>query len=95
MQVKKILDERAQTYGQYHMVSKISQDVKKVIRNSPNYPLMPDYMKESLDLIANKLARILNGDPLYDDSWRDISGYCTLVLMEIEDMENRVEPDAC
>jgi hypothetical protein len=95
MQVEKVLNERAQTYGQYHMVSKISQDVKKVIRNSPNYPLMPDYMKESLDLIANKLARILNGDPLYDDSWRDISGYCTLVLMEIEDMENRVEPDAC
>lgn len=95
MQVEKVLNERAQTYGQYNMVSKISQDVKKVIRNSPNYPLMPDYMKESLDLIANKLARILNGDPLYDDSWRDISGYCTLVLMEIEDMENRVEPDAC
>jgi hypothetical protein len=95
MQVEKVLNERAQTYGQYHMVSKISQDVKKVIRNSPNYPLMPDYMKESLDLIANKLARILNGDPLYDDSWRDISGYCTLVLMEIEDMENHCEPDAC
>jgi hypothetical protein len=95
MQVKKILDEREKTYGQYYMISKISQDVKKVIRNSPNYPLMPDYMKESLDLIANKLARILNGDPLYDDSWRDISGYCTLVLMEIEDMENHCEPDAC
>ena len=95
MQVEKVLNERAQTYGQYHMVSKISQDVKKVIRNSPNYPLMPDYMKESLDLIANKLARILNGDPLYDDSWRDISGYCTLVLMEIEGMENHCEPDAC
>ena len=69
------------------MVSQISQDIKKVIKNSRNYPLMPAYMVESLELIANKLARILNGDPLYDDSWRDISGYCTLVLMEIEDME--------
>ena len=52
---------------------------------------MPAYMLESLELIANKLARILNGDPMYDDSWRDISGYCTLVLMEIEDMENSDE----
>ena len=95
MQVEKVLDERAKTYGQYHMVSKISQELKQVMKYSPNYATMPDYMKESLDLIANKLARILNGDPLYDDSWRDISGYCTLVLMEIEDMENRVEPDAC
>lgn len=88
MEIKKVLQTRAGTYGEYRDVSQISQDIKKVIKNSRNYPLMPAYMLESLDLIANKLARILNGDPLYDDSWRDISGYCTLVLMEIEYMEN-------
>ena len=87
MEIKETLAARENKYGQYYMVSQISQDIKKVIKNSRNYPLMPAYMVESLDLIANKLARILNGDPLYDDSWRDISGYCTLVLMEIEDME--------
>lgn len=91
MTIKKILQTRAGTYGEYRNVSQISQDIKKVIKNSRNYPLMPAYMLESLELIANKLARILNGDPLYDDSWRDISGYCTLVLMEIEDMENSDE----
>ncbi len=95
MEIKETLAARENKYGQYHMVSQISQDIKKVIKNSRNYPLMPAYMVESLDLIANKLARILNGDPLYDDSWRDISGYCTLVLMEIEDLENRSDPDAC
>jgi hypothetical protein len=88
MEIKKVLQTRAGTYGEYRDVSQISQDIKKVIKNSRNYPLMPAYMLESLELIANKLARILNGDPLYDDSWRDISGYCTLVLMEIEYMEN-------
>jgi hypothetical protein len=88
MTIKKVLDDREKRYGQYQVVSQISQDIKKVIKNSRNYPLMPAYMIESLELIANKLARILNGDPLYDDSWRDISGYCTLVLMEIEYMEN-------
>jgi|TARA_B100001094_G_scaffold215398_1_gene209453 hypothetical protein len=87
MEIKNVLQTRAGTYGKYRDVSQISQDIKKVIKNSRNYPLMPAYMLESLELIANKLARILNGDPLYDDSWRDISGYCTLVLMEIEDME--------
>jgi len=95
MEIKKVLQTRAGTYGEYRDVSQISQDIKKVIKNSRNYPLMPAYMVESLELIANKLARILNGDPLYDDSWRDISGYCTLVLMEIEDLENRSDPDAC
>ena len=91
MEVNKILKARAGTYGEYRDVSQISQDIKKVIKNSRNYPLMPAYMLESLELIANKLARILNGDPMYDDSWRDISGYCTLVLLEIEDMENSDE----
>ena len=91
MEVNKILKARAGTYGEYRDVSQISQDIKKVIKNSRNYPLMPAYMLESLELIANKLARILNGDPMYDDSWRDISGYCTLVLMEMEDMENSDE----
>ena len=91
MEIKKVLQTRAGTYGEYRDVSQISQDIKKVTKNSRNYPLMPAYMLESLELIANKLARILNGDPLYDDSWRDISGYCTLVLMEIEDMENSDE----
>ena len=87
MTIKKVLDDREKRYGQYQVVSKISQELKYIMQYSPNYSKMPDYMKESLDLIANKLARILNGDPLYDDSWRDISGYCTLVLMEIEDSE--------
>jgi hypothetical protein len=95
MTIKKVLDDREKRYGQYQVVSKISQELKYIMQYSPNYATMPDYMKESLDLIANKLARILNGDSLYDDSWRDISGYCTLVLMEIEDMENHCEPDAC
>ena len=65
MEVKKILNEREKTYGQYQVVSKISQDVKKVIRNSPNYPLMPDYMKESFlnaiqrSLIANAISNLI------------------------------------
>jgi hypothetical protein len=45
---------------------------------------MDSDMRESLDLIANKLSRIINGDPYYDDSWRDISGYATLVLQRLE-----------
>jgi len=91
MEIKNVLQTRAGTYGEYRDVSQISQDIKKVIKNSRNYPFMPAYMLESLELIANKLARILNGDPMYDDSWRDISGYCTLVLMEIENIENSDE----
>jgi hypothetical protein len=31
-------------------------------------------------MIANKLARIVNGDANYRDSWVDIIGYAQLVL---------------
>ena len=34
---------------------------------------------EALDMIATKIARILNGNPDHVDSWIDIAGYATLV----------------
>jgi hypothetical protein len=95
MEIKDTLLERGGTYGKYTSVSQISQDLKKVMRESPNYKVMPAPLQESLDMIANKISRILNGDPLYEDSWRDISGYATLALMEIEEMERDDELDAC
>ena len=87
MEVEELLETRGDTYGQYIVVSRISQDIQKIMKSSPNYETMPNYMRESLDMIANKLARILNGDPHYLDSWSDIAGYVTLVKMEIEDHE--------
>lgn len=35
-------------------------------------------------MIAHKIARILNGDPDYDDSWVDIAGYATLVVKKLK-----------
>jgi hypothetical protein len=35
-------------------------------------------------MITHKISRILNGDPNYDDSWRDIAGYAMLVVKELE-----------
>jgi len=29
-------------------------------------------------MLANKLSRIVNGDPEYQDSWDDIAGYALL-----------------
>ena len=42
------------------------------------------HQKESLEMIQHKIARILNGDPNYSDSWHDISGYATLVENMLE-----------
>ncbi len=45
--------------------------------------LAPD-QREALDMNAHKVARILNGDPDYSDSWRDIAGYATLVADRLD-----------
>jgi hypothetical protein len=36
-------------------------------------------MRESLDMISNKIARIVNGNPSEPDHWIDIAGYATLI----------------
>lgn len=46
----------------------------------------PDQI-ECLEMIAHKIGRILNGDPNYGDSWRDISGYATLVADRLEGLK--------
>jgi hypothetical protein len=84
MDVRDVLNQRGTRYGQYLDVSRTSQTLKEYIRERPSYDEMEAYMQESLDMIANKLSRILNGDPYYIDSWRDIAGYAQLVVDELE-----------
>lgn len=73
------LDERGQRYGSFATHAAISQDIQGAYRCSPNWPRLAPDQKEALFVIAHKIARILNGDPDYSDSWHDIAGYATLV----------------
>lgn len=73
------LAERGKRYGNFPEHAYITQNIKEAMRNSPNWDDLSPDMKESLEMIAHKVGRILNGDPLYKDSWHDISGYATLV----------------
>ena len=81
--VTETLDQRENRYGEYVNVSETAQLLKNVLRTSTSWGIMEPYMQESLDLIANKLARICNGDPFYDDSWHDVGGYAKLVEIEL------------
>ena len=80
-----ILDERQKQYGNYTDVASTSQALKEVICVGENYFELPFYAKESLDMIASKVARIVNGDWKHKDSWKDIAGYAQLVLDILED----------
>jgi len=43
------------------------------------WAILDSDMTESLEMQMHKVARILNGDPDYADSWDDIAGYAKLV----------------
>ena len=75
-----ILQKRGSRYGSLMNNSTISQKIKEILHNSTNWEAMPPDMKESLHMIAHKIARIVEGDFNYDDSWIDISGYSTLIV---------------
>jgi len=77
--VDNTLEERGNRYGKFENHARITQNIKRAMVASPNWGELPDYMKESLEMVAHKIGRILNGDPYYDDSWHDIIGYTKLV----------------
>jgi hypothetical protein len=84
-----ILSERQTTYGDFSTQAELSQALKGVVKDAYNARheddrRLEDYQCEALEMILHKIARIINGDPSYVDSWTDISGYATLVVKELE-----------
>lgn len=79
----KLLSERGKFYGEYTDLASIVQNIKCVFHNTRNWGRLSDVQKESLEMVANKLGRILNGDPDYIDSWDDIPGYIRLVTQRL------------
>lgn len=85
-EIQTILSERALTYGPFLRQSQITADLKGVMRAYIQWEelLAPD-QREALEMIAVKIARIINGDPNYADNWRDIEGYARLVANRLEE----------
>lgn len=78
------LQARGQRYGSYDLVARTAQLIKRTLRRGPTWEALSDMQQESIELIATKLARIVQGDPDYADSWRDLAGYAQLVVGELE-----------
>ena len=79
-----ILAEREKRYGSFEGHAAISQGLKDVLHSAPKWCLLSPAQKESLEMIAHKMARMLNGDPTYLDNAVDIVGYAQLMLTEME-----------
>jgi hypothetical protein len=102
------LAERGQRYGAFRDHAVIAQDIKEAMWAREGWARLAPDQKQALEVIADKMARILNGDPEYHDNWHDIVGYAKLVadrllesqtaltppmsVTEVADMLNRVQP---
>lgn len=85
------LKERGSRYGDFKDHASIAKQLRYIMLtnlltgSSKGY--IEPYMEEAIIMITHKLARIANGDPYYDDSWRDIAGYAQLVVDNLQDKE--------
>ncbi len=74
-----VLNEREKTHGDFPTQSITAQGLKARLRDTPNWQKMPAYMREALELICTKLARMTHGDFLEIEHPTDIAGYATLI----------------
>lgn len=77
--VRKTLKQRGARYGEFSGHADISQSLKAVMHKTDNWQALSNDKKEALEMIMHKVARVLNGDPEYNDNWHDIAGYSGLV----------------
>ena len=78
MTIQKTLKERHKTHGNFQTHAQISQELKAVLWKHDFQELEADQI-EALEMIAHKIARILNGNPNHKDHWHDIAGYAELI----------------
>ena len=92
--VEEVLNTREKNYGPFRDVAKTTQSLKKIFYESKNWRHLSDAHKEALEMIANKIARMLNGNHKYLDNIIDIMGYAVLLKIDIEERElDRVKQD--
>lgn len=77
------LAERGARYGDFTDRASLCQQIQDVMRFDNLDPRLgwarlTSDKRQALTVIADKIARILTGDPDYTDNWHDIQGYAKL-----------------
>lgn len=82
------LNDRESKYGAFGELARAIQAFKSVLRASPAYPRMTATQREAMEMDMMKTCRILYGDPMHFDSWRDKAGYAMLAVEEFHPRGN-------
>lgn len=92
--IEATLAERGARYGDFKDHARIAQNIQDAMRQEAGWEQLAADQKQALTVIADKIARMLNGDPDYRDNWHDIVGYAQLVDKRLErDEARRGQPE--
>jgi hypothetical protein len=89
--INNILDERGNRYGDFSSNATTTQLIKQAINLGDTTNKLSFYQRESLEMIAHKISRIVNGDANYMDSWVDIVGYAQLVIDKLQRDKDEIQ----
>lgn len=76
--IENTLAERGKRYGDFTDHADIAQSIQDDMRAAEGWKRLTRVQRQALTVIADKIARILSGDPNYADNWHDIQGYARL-----------------
>ena len=91
MSIENTLAERGSRYGDFKDHADLAQGIQFRMQKfclkadnadgfiEPWKDRLNNVQRQALTVIADKIARILSGDPNYADNWHDIQGYAKLV----------------
>ena len=79
-----MLEEKNAIHGDFTQDATTAQALKYVMRQGKNWEEMPAFMREALENMQTKVARILAGDFNHPDHWKDLQGYPRLVETRLE-----------
>ena len=87
MEIEQILADRRKSHGEFCEVAKLHTELIECFKTYSINTWETDYVETqmvALDMIFHKLSRIGCGNNREIDHWRDIAGYATLVVKELE-----------
>lgn len=91
--IEDTIKERTESYGDFTDNATVAQLLKDAIQMETNYPNMPPYMRESLDIICSKISRMVTGDWKHADNWLDIQGFAKLSLDRLNESRPYIYED--
>ena len=82
--IENLLEQRSSVHGDAEQQFKIAQALKLLFRRYMGEAKFDNLenatvIEEALDMIAVKMSRIFSGIADFDDHWKDIAGYATII----------------